>query len=120
MSTRVGIDTGGTFTDLVAFDTSSGRMVFHKVAATPEAPARAIVRGVVELIDLAEIDCGEVELLVHGTTVATNAVLQREGAKAALITTAGFRDVLHIQRQDRPDPSVFEFWCRFQVYLILQ
>ena len=103
---RIGIDTGGTFTDLVLFETESGRLVFHKVASTPDDPGRSLVRGIAEIIDRAgegvEDGALEIELLVHGTTVATNAVLQRRGARAALITTAGFRDVLHIQRQDRP------------------
>ena len=99
---RIGIDTGGTFTDLVAFAPASGSLAFHKVATTPEDPARGIIRGIREIVDRAGARAEEIELLVHGTTVATNAVLQRAGARVALITTAGFRDVLQIQRQDRP------------------
>lgn len=102
MSLRIGIDTGGTFTDLVAFDSVSGRVTFHKIPSTPDDPARAIVQGILEIIESSGARRDSVELLVHGTTVATNAVLQRTGAKVALITTNGFRDVLHIQRQDRP------------------
>ncbi len=101
MTLRIGIDTGGTFTDLVASD-GRGRLSFHKVASTPADPARAIVRGAAEIITAAAAATDDVELIVHGTTVATNTVLQRAGAKVAMITTAGFRDVLHIQRQDRP------------------
>ncbi len=99
---RIGIDTGGTFTDLVAFDPDGGRLAFHKVASTPDAPARAIVQGVRAIVERVGAHPEQVELLIHGTTVATNAVLQRAGARVALITTAGFRDVLQIQRQDRP------------------
>ena len=99
---RIGIDTGGTFTDLVAFAPASGNLAFHKVVSTPDGPARGIIRGIREIVDRIGARVEEIELLVHGTTVATNAVLQRAGARVALITTAGFRDVLEIQRQDRP------------------
>ena len=99
---RIGIDTGGTFTDLVAFDPDGDRLAFHKVATTPDDPARGIVRGASEIVAQVGARPDQVELLIHGTTVATNAVLQRAGARVALITTAGFRDVLQIQRQDRP------------------
>ena len=99
---RIGIDTGGTFTDLVAFAPDGGSLAFHKVVSTPDDPARGIIRGLREIVDRIGARAGEIELLVHGTTVATNAVLQRAGARVALITTAGFRDVLQIQRQDRP------------------
>ena len=99
---RIGIDTGGTFTDLAAFAPASGRLAFHKVVSTPDDPARGIIRGIRELVGRIGARAEEIELLVHGTTVATNAVLQRAGARVALITTAGFRDVLQIQRQDRP------------------
>ena len=99
---RIGIDTGGTFTDLVAFDLTQGSLAFHKVSSTPDDPSRGIIEGVVALLERAGADPEALELLVHGTTVATNAVLQRAGARVAMITTAGFRDVLHIQRQDRP------------------
>lgn len=88
----VGADTGGTFTDLVADD---GRVV--KVLSTPEEPGRALREG------LGELAAGDrPELLAHGTTVATNTLLQRGGAKVALVTNAGFADVIEIARQDRP------------------
>lgn len=106
MSLRIGIDTGGTFTDLVLCDADTGRFFFHKVSSTPDDPGQALVRGITEIIEQAQIDPGNpkpIELLVHGTTVATNSVIQRRGARVAFITTFGFRDVLHIQRQDRPN-----------------
>ena len=99
---RIGIDSGGTFTDVVAYDPARGRLVFHKVASTPDDPAAGIVSGALEAAERAEMQAADVAMLIHGTTVATNQVLQRAGARVALITTAGFRDVLHIQRQSRP------------------
>jgi N-methylhydantoinase A/oxoprolinase/acetone carboxylase beta subunit len=88
---RVGVDTGGTFTDLVAED---GRTA--KVPSTPSDPGRAVREG------LAVLGVGRPDLLAHGTTVATNALLERRGAEVALVTTAGFADVIEIARQDRP------------------
>ena len=102
MSVRIAIDTGGTFTDLVLSDPGTGRLVFHKVPSTPADPSRALVEGVKGLVDRAGVGKGEILFLIHGTTVATNTILQRRGARTAFITTEGFRDVLHIQRQDRP------------------
>ena len=99
---RVGVDSGGTFTDVVAFDPDRGRLVFHKVASTPDDPAAGIVSGALGAAERAAAQPTDVAMLIHGTTVATNQVLQRAGARVALITTAGFRDVLHIQRQSRP------------------
>jgi len=89
----VGIDTGGTFTDLVVLE--GGRLRVHKVASTPQDPSRAIVRG------LEEVGAGVAEIR-HGSTVGTNALLERKGARTALVTTRGFRDVLEIARQCRP------------------
>ena len=86
----------------MAFDPGGGRLAFHKVASTPDDPARGIIQGAREIVERVGARTDQVELLIHGTTVATNAVLQRAGARVALITTAGFRDVLQIQRQDRP------------------
>ena len=99
---RIGIDSGGTFTDVVAYDPARGRLVFHKVASTPDDPAAGIVSGALGAAERAEMQAADVAMMIHGTTVATNQVLQRAGARVALITTAGFRDVLHIQRQSRP------------------
>jgi N-methylhydantoinase A len=92
----IGIDTGGTFTDFVWQD-AGGRLHVHKELSTPHDPARAILNG------LARLALSEAMAIVHGSTVATNALLQRRGARAALITTRGFRDVLEIGRQNRPD-----------------
>jgi N-methylhydantoinase A len=101
MAARIAIDTGGTFTDLVLLD-PDGKLHFHKVSSTPQDPGRALIDGVCELLERAGCRRDDLELLIHGTTVATNTILQRNGARVALLTTEGFRDVLHIQRQDRP------------------
>ena len=96
MTVRIAIDTGGTFTDLVLFDVDTGDLFFHKVGSTPDDPGRALVRGIAEVIDKAGASGQAIELLVHGTTVATNAVLERKGAATGLITTvAGRGDAAH-------------------------
>lgn len=99
---RIGIDIGGTFTDLVFWDDESQRRVIHKRASTPDDPARAGMEGVNELCSKAGICLADIDLILHGTTVATNILLERSGAKVGLITNAGFRDILHIGRKNRP------------------
>ena len=103
MTWRVGVDSGGTFTDLCLFDDSSGRVEVWKVPSTPDDPSRGIARGVEE--SLARVDAGlaDVGYFGHGTTVATNALIQLRGVRTGLITTDGFRDLLEIGRQKRPD-----------------
>jgi len=93
---RIGVDTGGTFTDFVRLSESG--VVVNKVRSTPEDPSRAILSG---LADLGAADGGAD--VVHGSTVATNAVLERKGARVALVATAGFEDVLRIGRQTRSE-----------------
>ncbi|MFN8524822.1 MAG: hydantoinase/oxoprolinase family protein [Chloroflexota bacterium] len=99
---RVGIDVGGTFTDVVAVESDSGRALVHKIPSTPSDPAEAIVRGLTEIAALTGQGLDHVEYFAHGSTVATNALLQRQGARVGLITTEGFRDLLEIGRQTRP------------------
>ena len=94
--TRLGVDVGGTFTDLVAL--SEGRLVTAKVPSTPQDQSA----GVMNSIETSEIEPGVVDALAHGMTVATNALLERRGARTALVTTEGFRDVIEIARQSRP------------------
>ena len=98
----VGIDTGGTFTDLVAADLGSGRHYYHKVPTTTGDPARGILEGIAELLDQNSLARRDVAFLVLGTTLATNAVLEGKWARTGVITTAGFRDVLELARQRRP------------------
>jgi len=92
---RVGVDVGGTFTDLVAVSTD-GTIELRKVASTPQDPSLGLFRA------LEALGPQPIHVLVHGTTVATNALLERRGARVALLTTAGFEDLLWLRRQDRP------------------
>lgn len=110
MPCRVGVDTGGTFTDLILVNEDSGDLVIHKLPSTPDNPGLAVLEGVGRLLDMARIPARDVTFLIHGTTVATNALLERKGAKCALITTLGFRDVLQIGRQNRP--RLYDFWAK--------
>jgi len=113
-SVRVGIDVGGTFTDFVLHDGRTGRVAVHKVPSTPADPSEAVRNGLPELLEKA--GTSDIGQLLHATTVATNAIIQRRGAKTALITTRGFRDVLILGRQKRyetydlhmrkPDPLI--------------
>ena len=98
----IGVDTGGTFTDLVAVDAEHARYHYHKVPTLTDDPARGILDGVAELLDANGLARSDVEVLVLGTTLATNAVLQGKWAKTGLLTTSGFRDVLELARQRRP------------------
>ena len=95
---RIGVDTGGTFTDFILVE--GGRVRVHKALSTPEDPARAILRGLKEL--LGDRSASKVDL-THGSTVATNSLLTRRGARTALVTTAGFEDAIEIGRQNRKE-----------------
>ncbi|HJM94277.1 MAG: hydantoinase/oxoprolinase family protein [Alphaproteobacteria bacterium] len=96
----VGIEVGGTFTDLIAV-LDDGRAVIHKTPSTPDDPSRAAISGLKELLQRLGAKGGDVTELLHGSTIVANSLIQRRGAKVALLTTAGFRDVLFIQRQDK-------------------
>lgn len=98
----IGVDVGGTFTDLVLTDTELKQMTIHKVASTPADPSLAVIQGIKQICERNSIQPAEIRHVFHGTTVATNAALQYKGAKAAMITTAGFRDIIHIGRHQRP------------------
>src|SRR5215210_980310 len=102
MAWIIGVDVGGTFTDFFAFDDANDRIILHKVASTPANPAQAVISGLCELGDRHDIDLNDITRLSHGTTVATNALIQRRGGKVALIVTEGFRDLIEIGRQIRP------------------
>src|SRR5215510_4939083 len=99
----VGIDVGGTFTDLTAIDDATGTVVVTKVPSEPRNEAAAVVAGL-QALGIAGRD---VKRLVHGTTVGTNAVLERRGARVAVLTTAGFRDLIEIGRTKRNIPALF-------------
>jgi N-methylhydantoinase A len=103
MAWRIGVDSGGTFTDVCLFDDETGAVAVWKVASTPDDPSRGIAAGVAEAIERAGASAGGVAYFGHGTTVSTNALIQHKGARTGLITTDGFRDLLEIGRQKRPD-----------------
>jgi len=113
---KLGIDIGGTFTDLVLLDEDSGALQFGKTLTTPSDPTDGIVQGVQKVLDQAGVKPQAVTAVVHGTTLVTNAVIERTGARTGLLTTAGFEDVLEIGRElrydiydlflERPDPLV--------------
>lgn len=102
MSWIIGIDVGGTFTDFFAYDEEAGTGHLWKRPSTPSNPAEAIIEGLLEMAQTHNIPLDEVKRLCHGSTVATNALIQRTGADISLVTTKGFRDVLEIARQTRP------------------
>ena len=97
---RVGIDIGGTFTDIVTFDEATGSLARSKTLSTPHAPEGGFLRA----LELASAPMAEVRALIHGTTIVTNLILERKGARIALITTRGYRDILEIMRATRPRP----------------
>jgi N-methylhydantoinase A len=110
MSYRLGVDVGGTFTDLLLFDGKKKNVYLEKVPTTVENQAIGIVQGVKKIARQAGIRVDDIDFFMHGTTVATNAILEGKGVRTALITTRGFRDVLHIMRQDRP--KLYSFFAR--------
>ena len=102
-SYRFGFDIGGTFTDFVLIDASSGEISSYKTLTTPSDPSRAVMEGWEELLRGAGVDGGSVERAIHGTTLITNALIERKGSKTALITTKGFRDILEMAKEMRYD-----------------
>ena len=97
----IGVDVGGTFTDLVYCDMASGALAIHKVSTTPDDPSRAILKGVAEICEANGVAPESVDYLLHGTTTATNAVLEHKGARTGMVTNQGFRDIVHIARHQR-------------------
>ena len=109
-SFRIAVDTGGTFTDLCVLEENSGSVFVTKVPSTPKNPALAVINGFTQIMDILKFKASETSFFIHGTTVATNALIEGKGAKIAFITTKGFEDVLYIGRQNRPD--LYNHWIR--------
>src|SRR5215510_13301170 len=119
MRHRLGVDVGGTFTDLVLVG-PNGHALTRKVLSSTGDYAEAIVQGARELMAAADVGAADIDELIHGTTIATNAILERRGARTGLLTTAGFRDLLEIGRLrlarlydidfERPAPLVPRRW----------
>ncbi|HSS72649.1 MAG TPA: hydantoinase/oxoprolinase family protein [Gaiellaceae bacterium] len=99
---RLGVDVGGTFTDLIYVDDEAGQILVHKLPTTPDDPSQGTVQGIRELTELAGTRPSELEQVFHGTTIATNIVIEHNGAQVGLITTEGYRDILHIARHKKP------------------
>jgi N-methylhydantoinase A len=102
MGYRLGVDVGGTFTDLLLFDTSSSAFWRHKTPSTPHDSSEGILNGVTAICNKAGITPGDVEFFLHGTTVATNAVLEGKGSRVGLVTTEGYRHIMQIARSFVP------------------
>ena len=98
----IGVDVGGTFTDIVFTDTEVNRTIIHKVPTTPGDPSDGVMSGLAELCERNHIDRATIDHVLHGTTIATNAVLEHKGARTGMVTTKGYRDILHIGRHQRP------------------
>ena len=99
---RIGVDVGGTFTDLYFSDDEQRIAVVEKVPSTPHDPSEGVINGIKKLSEKAGVPLSEIDQLVHGTTVATNTALTHTGAEVGMITTEGFRDILHIARHKKP------------------
>ncbi|MCW5751161.1 MAG: hydantoinase/oxoprolinase family protein [Alphaproteobacteria bacterium] len=121
---RVGVDIGGTFTDLALYEPGSGRLWKEKVLTTPDDPSEGVLTGIDLLLSRAGVAPANVGMVIHGTTLVANALIERKGASIALITTRGFRDVLEIGREMRYDtydlaiempPPLVERDLRFEV-----
>jgi N-methylhydantoinase A len=109
---RVGVDVGGTFTDIVLERSGDGagqQVVVTKVSSTPHDQSEGVVEGILKVAALAGVEPGAIDAVFHGTTVATNMVIERAGAKVGMITTRGFRDILHMARHKRPHNFSLQF-----------
>jgi N-methylhydantoinase A len=100
---RIGVDIGGTFTDLFVFNDATGRFAVGKALTTPRDPSEAIETLLLEALEREEIARGDVQQLIHGTTLVTNAIIERTGSRTALLATQGFRDSIEIGRENRYD-----------------
>ena len=100
---RIGVDIGGTFTDIVLWDGAGDQLILDKILTTPDDPSRAVLEGIGRVQETAGIGAKDLSSVIHGTTLVANALIERKGVKTGLITTAGFRDVLEIGREWRYD-----------------
>src|SRR5690349_4377701 len=115
-SYRLGIDIGGTFTDFSLLNESSGEITVLKTPSVPAKPEEAIFEGIRQLLAAGGIAPSDITYLIHGTTLAVNTIIQRRGARSALLVTRGFRDILNIGRHRIPD--VFNFFSELPAPLL--
>ena len=106
---RIGVDVGGTFTDLILETGEADRVFVHKVPSTPEDQSLGVIRGLTEICEMAGARPTDLDLIVHGTTVATNSVIEYDGAEVGMLTTRGFRDIIHMARHKRPHNFSMQF-----------
>ena len=99
---RLGVDVGGTFTDLIYVDDDAGTVLIHKLPSTPNDPSQGTIQGIKELTDRAGAKPEALDQVFHGTTIATNIVIEHDGARVGMLTTEGYRDILHIARHKKP------------------
>ncbi len=106
---RIGVDVGGTFTDVVLVDEKSGEFRYTKTPTTHHDLAEGVLNGLEEILEISGVPINLIDYIIHGTTIGTNAIIEGKGARVGLITTAGFEDVLEIRRVARPKEAAFDF-----------
>jgi 5-oxoprolinase (ATP-hydrolysing)/N-methylhydantoinase A len=116
MTTRIGFDIGGTFTDFILLDSARGDIRLHKCLTTPHDPSVGALAGLAEIVAAANLTLGDIDEIVHGTTLVTNALIERRGAKLGLITTAGFRDILEMGTEQRYD--IYDLFLQYPEPLV--
>jgi N-methylhydantoinase A len=104
MTQNLGVDVGGTFTDVIVFNEETNELTIDKVLSTPANPSEGVLQGIEEATSKADTSVDELDLLFHGTTVVTNMLLEETGSRVGLITTAGHEDILHLARAWTPGP----------------
>ncbi|MCP4289233.1 MAG: hydantoinase/oxoprolinase family protein, partial [Gammaproteobacteria bacterium] len=115
---RIGIDVGGTFTDVVLIDDQTGQIHYTKTLTTPTNRAVGVINGLEKILETAVAKAEQIDYIVHGTTTGTNALIERKGARTGLITTDGFRDVLEIARIERPDAGLYDIFVDLPAPLV--
>src|SRR5689334_9569477 len=108
---RVGLDIGGTFTDFVLYDANERRISLYKCLTTPHDPSAAALQGLTDLVAQANLKVADITEIVHGTTLVTNAIIERRGARLGLLTTEGFRDSLEMGTEQRYD--IYDLFLSF-------
>src|ERR671936_1447590 len=103
MPQRAGVEIGGTFTDLILVDDATGELTIGKTLTTPASPSRAVTQVLQDALERTGLGAERLQTIVHGTTLVTNAIIERKGARTALLTTRGFRDAYEIGREHRYD-----------------
>ena len=113
---RIGFDIGGTFTDFILLDVARSEIRLHKCLTTPQDPSLGVLEGLAELLQAAGLTLADIADVVHGTTLVTNALIERSGARTGLITTRGFRDILEMGTEQRYD--IYDLFLQFPEPLV--